>query len=141
MSGAVAVMMGGGGGVVVPLPGGTCTETQFDPTNATAGWRFQTDGTVDTRNQASYAAAHDWFKSSGGTPGNSYWIKSVSTGEATAGSANNTVLALSADQEWRIVTNAVESISSSLAITIYSDSGGTNVVSTGTYTLNADRDL
>jgi len=127
------------GAVVNPLPGANCTSSQVSPTNATAGWRFQTDGTVDKRTQAAYAADHDWFKPSGGVPGNSYWIKSVSTGEPTVGSANNTVLALSSDQEWRIVTNIIEAISSSLAITIYSDSGGTVVVSTGTYTLDAER--
>ena len=97
------------------------------------------DGTTDERKQATYTFFNNWFSPSGGVPGNSYWIKSVSTGEPTVGSANNTVLALSSAQEWRIVTNIIEAISSSLAITIYSDAGGTVVVATGTYTLDAER--
>lgn len=130
------------GGVVNPLAGGDASELTISPTNAVAGWRWNSDGTVDTRIGATYAYSHNWFFPTTAGIGASYFIhRGAVTGNAlttdTVGTAGTSSLATS--KEIRLTTTVTSILSSSVPINITTASGLTPIVASGTYTITAER--
>lgn len=95
------------------------------------------DGQVNTQ-QAS------WWLPNGGTPGNAAWIKAtLATGTTpTRGDALGSVLALSTNRFWghtvtRSGSQGPLTRTCTLLVKIYSDSGGTTEIASGTITITA----
>lgn len=134
------VLLGFGTGAVVnPLAGGSASSVGAGTRQA--GWRFNIDGTVDKRVQGVYTFDHRWFSPSGGTPGNSYWIKFHKNSGTDPNLVNpglDVWLALSSAREWTLQRAPIGVLSYNATISISSDSSGSPVLSTGTYTSNVD---
>lgn len=112
------------------------SDLKFSPTAASASITLNSDGTVSVTGNASSAGSGVWY---GGAPaggiGSSYWVKFVlSSGDAwTSGAAAGAVVSLSAGQTitWSIPPSTPRVLGASVAVSIYSDSGGVNLVGTG----------
>ena len=69
---------GGAGGIVVPLPGGFAVADGPGNGTATAGWRFNSDGTVDRRNDLGWTLAyHYWYSPPTPGIGASYYLRAT----------------------------------------------------------------
>jgi hypothetical protein len=102
---------------------------------------FGTDGSVSIAGSGSGPSpTSQWFNPLTVNIGNLYWVKLVSvTGDALfAGPATGAVTALTGIQQWTLRTTSTQVKSTSLVISIYSDSGGSTQVATGTVTLSCD---
>jgi hypothetical protein len=114
--------------------GAVCTGTIAVLNNGTMTWAKSAP--------ASYLVTpttpKDWITPSGGTPGNSYWVKGTDLG--AAGYSNcGVVLALTGTQSFTLTGAAGGPASSgTLRLQIYSDSGGSNLVDTGDFTMTCD---
>jgi hypothetical protein len=140
MSGVQMVLLAAGGGVVNPLPGGTANDTSF--TTATAGWRFNNNGTVDRRAQATFTTVHNWFNPPGGTPGASYWARlTVNSGTGPSGSPIGSWVAISTAPQWTLSRSTSGTTSGSYTIQIAADAGGANIVASGAYSISVLRDV
>jgi hypothetical protein len=140
MSGAVAVMMGVSSPIVNPLVGGTAFDGVLAPADAFAAWRFNPDGSIDSREGTFTNNVQQWYLPVGGTPGTGYWIRYVkdSGSDTPTGSAMSTWLQLNSAQTWTITEAGIGSGDCNGTISIASDSGGTNIVSTGSFNLIVD---
>lgn len=69
---------GGSGGVVTPLPGGFAVADIPGNGTATAGWRFNSDGTVDRRNEFGWTLGlHNWYSPTTPAIGASYYLRAT----------------------------------------------------------------
>ena len=94
--------------------------------------------TAGTITGTHYTGQSEWYLPSGGTPGNGYYVKFTKTGSAwNAGLTEGTVYALTSN---RSVTWSATGSSkgATLTVSIYTDSGGTNLVGQGTVTVLVD---
>ena len=142
MTAAQQMLLGARRGGIVALAGGAADDITIAPTNADAGWRWNTNGTVDTRIAGAYSYSHNWFSPTTAGIGSGYFIhRGAVTGTAlttdTVGTAGTASLATS--KEIRLTTTANGFLSSSMAINITSASGLTPIVTSGTYSINAER--
>lgn len=142
MTGFVAIMLAGGNAFVVL--GGT---VNYSGVNTAGGGSvsvsFFSDGTVNYTDEGATGAS-TW-----GTPtpstgaGNAYWI----TFGAASGTGAGTVTGASTGPTSMATTRTVSMTgaglhtnkSATIAYTIYSDSGGTNTVQSGTVTLSSSQ--
>lgn len=146
MSGILQALIGslGGAPVVVPLPGGTVSSTTATPTNAAATLNFTSTGTVtSSRAGIGSTVSHNWHLAPGAGVGNSFWLRATVTSgtNPTTGSINSWVQ-LSGTTTWQnsdTLANGL-AVTSTLLIEIATDSGGSNVVTSGSYTLTAMKD-
>ncbi len=133
----------GVGNVVNPLVGGTYGDLSVDPTNCSCGLRFNVDGSIDILRTSlgNLLGAQKWFNPSGGSPGNNYWVRcTLTSGTVSGGSAaTGSWLALSSSRLWQKTTTAVGLVEFTATIEIATDSGGTNIVSSGSFTIQAER--
>jgi hypothetical protein len=113
--------------------GAVCTGTITVNTSGTMTWtKVGTYLTTPT-------SSKDWFNPSGGTPGNSYWVKGTNTGDVGAFSNTGVVLALSTNRAFGVSSPAGgPQVFGGLRLDIYSDAGGTNLVGSGTFTIDVD---
>lgn len=75
--------------------------------------------------------AGTWFNPSGGTPGNSFWVRvTVTAGGFTGGSASGAWLALSTDQSWTLQANSSGTVSATATIEIAADAAGASIIAT-----------
>jgi hypothetical protein len=140
VSGIQMMLMAAGGGVVNPLAGGTAYSTAFD--TATAGWRFNNDGTVSKRLQATFTTDHNWFRPPGGTPGGSYWARlTVNSGTGPSGSAVGSWIAISSVPQWTLSRSTNGTTTGTYTIQIASDAAGANILASGTYIVTVFRDM
>lgn len=138
MSGIMMALLAGGGGVVTPLTALNVTDTVLLST-ADATLRFDTNGAVTSlTNSNGVQQITDWYQPNITGIGNQFWIRAtLSSGTSPTGSALNTWLQLSSPASWRLTQTTNGSRTCTLAISIATDSGGTNVVTTGTATITA----
>jgi len=128
------------GGSKVNLAGEGVSDIVTDPSDAAAGFRFNTDGTIDNRigSIAVYTqvdALTDWIIPNLHATA-LYEVRYTGlTGDAftTEAAAADTWIALSAAREWRIAITAVEARSNSFTFEIRLGSGA--VISSATYTV------
>lgn len=114
---------------------------QTDPTNATAGWVFNTNGNMQrwTGNPASLAAwepaTDEWSDPSKTGIGSEYWIRftSYSGTSPTGGSSLNVWHALSTERSVLWERTVIGFITGIAKVEISSDSSGTPIVATGYY--------
>ena len=111
-----------------------------DPGAASAGWRFNSDGTVD-RNQGGYSqfeAGVEWANTAPNAS-TDYWIRAtLDSGSNPSSGTMNTWLQLSSNRTWEWARGSVGVLTGVLQIEIASDSGGSNIVATGYYSGNAE---
>jgi len=126
--------------IVNPLVGGIASSFVVDPADAQAFWRFNPDGTVDRKNTGGTTAnQQQWYRPTGGTPGTGYWIRcTVNSGTTPTGSATGSWLQLNAARTWQHDQTVIGTVTCTLTIEIASDSGGANIVSSGSFTITAD---
>lgn len=128
----------GGSGFSVDLPGTTqvAGKTVLTPATATAGWRFNRDGTVD-RQQGSWSYRHDWGTPTGGTDGDNYEIKAtLNSGSTPSGVTVGVWYALSGTRLYYLYRSSVGSLSCNLTISVR-DAATQIVQGSQTYTINA----
>lgn len=139
--GMMQALIGSGTNLIV-LNGGTADRLSTDPADAYAGFRFNTDGTIDKIEAAtlSYAAFGEWYLESPSTGiGDSYWIRAtLASGTNPTTGTMSSWLQLNSARQWYNAQTAIGSLSTQLTIEIAADNGGTLIVATGTYTLNVE---
>lgn len=112
-------------------------------TAATASASFNTDGTITYTGGASEGSTR-WYIPVTTNIGSSYWLKvTVTSGNTMAPAstiANNTLTQISSDlkAQWTALGQTQKIATAS--VEIYSDSGGTNLVSTGTIDVDIQGD-
>ena len=132
-----------GGGPVYTLSGlNVASHSQGSPDDATAGWTFNTDGTIDKVQSTTtqFQTGVEWTDEQP-SPSEDIWIRATnlagdnpSSGPslgtwhklAGSGAANRTWL-------WIETTNGFASTAGSLTIDLSTDSGGVTIVATGSY--------
>lgn len=127
MTGAMVAMMSAGN-PVVPSWSGSIVHT--NPGGSVSGnVSINTDGTISgTR----YSGTSAWYLPSGGTPGNSYYVKFTATGDAwDTGLVSGTVYALTSNRSVAWSESGAD-VAATLTVSIYSDAGGTILLGTGT---------
>ena len=118
-----------------------CTAVNQQTTTNTASLIFNVDGTITYVLSGLSSGSTAWFSPTGGTPGNSYWVKVTTTsGVGTTGMTSGTLYALSANRTASVTNPFALTIRTSIGnIDIYSDSGGTTRVGGGTYNISAEK--
>lgn len=113
------------------------SDSQISPTNASAGWRFNNDGTIDIHEGVgTYTFSANWHDS----PSQDYWIRTT----LNNGTVNNSGISTgswlklygtgSADREttWLRTTTGFYT-NDSLKVEIATDASGVDIVATGYY--------
>lgn len=65
--------------LIVPLPGGSVSDFLFPPQVASAAWRFNSDGRVDSGEHNVFTYRHDWHQDVGSGIGNDFWVRATLT--------------------------------------------------------------
>lgn len=100
------------------------------PGVAQAGMQFNTDGSCTLI--GSLGTNPNWYTPTTGSIGNSHWVRAtVLTGSITSGTTGSW-LQLSSARSWSRLTGTLGVSGATVLIEIATDSGGTNIVSTGT---------
>ena len=123
-----------GTGIVNPL--NTLTLSDLPITGAaTASASFNTDGTIIYTGSDSIGPTN-WYIPQTTNIGVSYWLKvTVTSGNTMAVAstiANNTITQISSNLKAQWTALGTQQKTATASVQIYSDSGGTNLVSTGT---------
>lgn len=119
MAGMHQLMMGSGGGVV-PTISCSATSTAAGSGSSTASITFGSDGTIGGGN--SFLGSTNWYQPAVTGIGSQFWI-SINSGAWTSLSTNPSTS----------LTGTNNSVNRSIRIA--TDSGGTNIVATGTVNL------
>lgn len=131
--------------VVQPLPGGLVSSLTLSPANANATLNFNSDGTVSSsHNGSGLDVSHNWHLNPAGGVGTNFWVRAtVSAGTTPTSGTVDSWLQLSSNRSWAnadAVANGL-SVTSTLTIEIATDSGGSNIVTSGSYTVVAEKDV
>lgn len=99
---------------------------------------FYNNGSIDYLDPVQSSGSTAWFSPTGGTPGNSYWIKiTVVSGSTPTGMTSGTIYALTTTRALTLTRNTLGTSTSAGNIDIYSDAGGTTRVGGGSYTMSS----
>ena len=144
MMGSSMVMLAAGGSPQgdINLSGGASTpNASFDfaiiPDNAIAGWRFNSDGSVQGYLLGTLVdfnpTPDEWFDPNG-APDATYYIRATNyTGDNPTSGTLGSVLALTSSRTWSWNRTTLGSYSGTLFVEIFSDAGGTNLLASGYY--------
>jgi hypothetical protein len=127
-------------GPVSPLTGMNITATYGGAATMTDGVSIVTNGTIAGSGSLNYAGPANWYSPTTTGIGSSYWVKfTLNSGSAwAAGLVNNTIYALTASRTIQWSTTIGTTKTASVTVSIYSDSGGTTLVSSGTMAVSLD---
>jgi len=132
----------GGTPIVSPLPGGTSYATRIGA-SCTVSLFFNSDGTVSATKTAAASwntgpVAHNWFNPTLAGAGNAYWVRAtINSGSLTSGTTGAWT-SLASNQSWVVTKAVIGVLSCNMTIEIASDSGGANIVTSGSYTITAE---
>lgn len=126
--------------VVQPLPGGTVQSTTITPSDASATLNFNRAGTVtSSRAGAGSTVSHDWHLNPTATVGDGFWVRAtLAAGTTPTSGTIGSWTQLSATSTWNNTRTITGNKTSTLTIELATDSGGANIVTSGTYIINAD---
>lgn len=125
-----------GAAVVSPLLGGFAYD--FDA-SARASYTFNPDGSVDVEAATNVTNSQQWFKPVQSAVGAGYWIRATKTsGTTPGGDALATWLQLNVARQWYLRAAPNNDFACTLTIQIATDSAGTNIVTSGGYSIEAD---
>lgn len=117
---AIAGTVTGGAGTGVSAGGQLVVNTD-------GTWQLTRIGATGT---PSPSGVQNWVVPSGGAPGNSHWVRATPTLGSVSSGTVNTWLSLSSNRTWtKAATIAEDEVT--LTIEIATDSGGSNIVSSG----------
>lgn len=137
MSGMQQALMGGGG-VAVAIAISNINDIRATPVTATGSLTLNGDGSV-TYVGGGAGGSPTWATPVQAGNGALFWVRLVvNAGPNPSGSAVNTVLSLVAGQGWSWIATAGQVKSGNCTITIYSDAGGVNAVSTDGFTFDVE---
>jgi hypothetical protein len=137
--GMMNMMMGAAGdGIVNPLPGGTSSGANTGGT-VTVTLTFGNDGSVvATGTGVAYWNAgpvnHRWFTS---FPSSTYYVRATVTAGSVSGGTTGTWLSTDVNRSWSRNRSALGASSATLLIEIATDSNGSNIITSGSYTITA----
>ena len=145
MSGMMMAMMSGDSGVYTSIAGsastsliggGSCSVTL---TVRQAGtWQLTN---VSGTPSLSPSGSQSWVTPNNAGSGNTRWVRmTVNSGTTPAGLAAGTWTSLATDQTATLSAGPATTVDSNITISIATDSGGSNIVSTGVVVLHADND-
>jgi hypothetical protein len=128
-----AAPAGGGGSLGTLTVEEVATRPNDAPDAAIGAIQLNTDGTITYTGSGS-GGASNWHTPTTGGIGSSRWVKfTLASGTAwDAGLAAGTVYALSSARQLQWMQSTAGSRAASVTVQIYSDAGGTALVSTGT---------
>jgi hypothetical protein len=134
-------LLGFGAGIVVQLNPVAATDAAAAPSAATAGIRFNTDGTVDKRESASYTqvnSATDWIIPNGAASSDYEVRYTGHSGDAftTEAAAEDTWIALSSNRLWQLSKNTAGFYSCTCTFEIRKGTGATIDTALCTFTAN-----
>ncbi len=134
MSGILNILIAGGSPVVNSWSAGVFRAVAT-PALATGAISINRAGTITYTNGS---GASEWYTPSGGTPGDSYYVKFSLSGSAwDAGLVADTVYALSSGRSLSWSTTAGTK-DATVTVSIYLDAGGTILLGTGTVTVHVE---
>lgn len=125
-----------GGGVVIPLFGGTANADVPGNETATAGWRFNEDGSVDIRTGLGWSGSLGWYSPTTPAIGASYFIRATLLSGSTPSGSLGVWLALSAFKSWTLSVTGGGAAVCSLLIEISTAGSDATVVTEGTYNID-----
>lgn len=128
------MLMGSSGGVVSPLPGGAAFDFAASPSSASASVSFGTDGSISLTGGGSQS----WFSPNVAGVGASFWVRATLNSGAVSSGTTGSWLQLNSSRSWTCNRTGIGAISANLTIEIALDSGGSQIVATGTYTIEAE---
>lgn len=138
---SAAMTAAGGSGFQVNLPATTqaASDMSVFPDDATAGWRFNRDGTID-RQTFTWAYRNDWGTPTGGTDGDDYEIKvALNSGTTPTGLTMGVWYALTGSRVFYLTRSPVGNTSCNLTVSIR-DAATQTVQDTQTYTISVTVD-
>lgn len=132
-----------------PLTGGAFYYTRINLAQTTA-IMVNTNGTLEITNNGTVTATHQWYNPTTTGIGNTHWVRFTRTSETLAGvgskstTASTGWLALTAQQSVQAFANAtagtIASARGIYTVEIATDSGGSNIVCSGSYDILAESD-
>ena len=134
--------------LVAPGPvAGTLTrygeDDQLSPTNATAGIKFRTDGTIQVTSSSAlgaYVASGDWFQPTTSGIGSSYWVRAdLVSGNTLSSGTLGAWQQLTSDRKWEIATVANGQKETFLTISVAASAGGGGQIGSWSARLFANR--
>jgi hypothetical protein len=135
--GMMSMLLGAGGSFIVnPLPGGSSAANRVGICGVTL--LFNPDGTVTatkspgTANWVIGPVNHRWCLI---TPPQTYYVRATVTSGAIDSGTTGTWLSLDTARSWAVSDPG--NSSATLLIEIASDSGGNNIITSGSYTITA----
>lgn len=124
-----------GGAGVVNLAGGTAEH--FSLTLATAGWQFNSNGTIDVNRGGWTLNVQRWYLPTQAGIGSSFWIRATLLSGTSPGNLN-TWFALSSARIWTRSASPNAFNTSTLLIEISTTNSAAGIVTDGTYSMEAD---
>lgn len=134
----IDVMAGGDNGVVVTLsvvPGGY-TRTELSPTDADCTITYSTNGAVSITDD--FSSSGSWRSPNETGIGSGFWIRWTNTSGTLSSGTAGSWLALSSSRSFGVLftgTNGTKTCTGTVEIA--TDSGGSNVVASGSVTITA----
>jgi hypothetical protein len=128
---------GGGGGLSASVPAGSYEHAVISPTNAVCDISFNSAGTCSVSAGVLPSSPAQWLTGTG--TGADYWVRWTNTsGSLTTGTAG-TWQQLSGTRTFGVTRtlNTAGSVVCTGTVEIATDSGGANIVATGSITLTA----
>lgn len=136
---AIAAASGGGFQVDLPATTQSASDLSTFPDDATAGWRFNRNGTID-RQIFSWSYRNDWGTPTGGTDGDDYQIKvTLNSGVTPSGLTMGVWYALSGSRIVYLTRGPIGTASCNLTVSIR-DAATLTVQDTQTYTISVSVD-
>lgn len=136
MTGMQQILLGGG--VVISFTVNSVTDVRASPITAVGSVTFDQDGLIGYVGNGSNGSARYANPPLPGI-GNFYWVKIVvNSGTAPAGSAVNTVLALSTSRTWSWTSTAGQTKSANCTISVYADAAGTILLASSTFPVQVE---
>lgn len=136
MSGAVAALAVASAGIVNPLPAMTISHSTVAPATASGSMSLSADGGISGSH---YSGPALYYNPSVVGIGANFWVKfTLNSGDAwNAGLTAGTVYALSSGRTLNWSVSSAAKIAD-VTVSIYSDAGGANLVTSGTLSVNVD---
>lgn len=123
--------------VVVSIPGTFNASDSQTGTTATAEVAFNSDGTAyNGPNQLSPLGT--WATPTGAGVGDDFWIRATVTSGALSSGTTGSWLQLSSNRSWTVARSFPGISSATVTFEIATDSGGSNIVDSGSGTLLAE---
>lgn len=119
----------------------TIQDDAVDPANASVQLDLDENG-EGSYDQFGGAVSFSWFSPNSLGIGAGYWVRmTVNSGTTPSGSSTGSWLSLATARTWTLTRTSVGTTTANVTVAIATDSGGSNVVATRTFTMTAFVDV